>query len=76
MGNSQKCTFGRFYGGPEKMAQKAEAVVKKFIRGRIFVSIVLIVVNYLDDITIIFLKFKALVTSITGNVIDVSKTLF
>ena len=46
MGNSQKCIYGRFSGDPEKMPHKVEALWSK---------IVMILVNYLDNIITIII---------------------
>ena len=62
-----------FVGPREKWPKKRRPRGQKIYKRNNICSIVLIVVNYLDNnITIIFLKFQALVTSITGKVIDVS----
>ena len=79
MRNSQKCTHGRFYGDPEKYHKKRRSGGQNVHKTKNICSIVLILVNYLDNsVTIILQKFLALVTSITRKVIDVSdkKTCF
>ena len=79
MGNSQKCTFGRFSGDQEKIDQKVEAQWSKVYKTKNICSIVMILINYLDNIiTIIISKYQTLVTSITGKLLYVSgkKTCF
>ena len=63
MGNIHKCTDGRFSRDPEKLGQRMEAGGQKVYKTNNICSIVMILVNYLDNIiTIIIQKFQTLVT--------------
>ena len=49
MENCPKCTYGRVYGGPEKIPPKVGAGVQKIYKTKNICSIVPFLVNYLDN---------------------------